>query len=254
MMNASIVVPNVPRTNNNVSVSLNLANPLGGLDQLLHGSNDLRGWGATPFVDGTLYQVRGFDAGAKRFIYQVNPRFGATNPAITTIRAPFRMTLDVRVAYGRSPQEQALELNLRIKPPLVGTRASADTLKNRYMNITGTGGFSDIYKIMLRYADSLALSRDQTEKVQARQKLLQAKADSVYTELAQYLYALPPNYDAREAAKRARDTGNAMWKIIYAETPFLKELLTAGQIRLLPFGLRDMVTVPNYAGQFFVAF
>jgi hypothetical protein len=253
-MNASIVIPNIPKTNNNVSASLNLANPLGGLDQLLHGSDKLRGWGAIPFIDGTLYQVRGFDPQARSFSYQVNPRFGNTNPSVTTFRTPFRITLDVRVNYGRSPQEQALELNLRIKPPLVGTRASADTLKARYMGTIGTGGFSDIYRIMLRYADSLALTREQTEKVQARQKILISKADSIYTELAQYLFALAPNYDAREAAKRARDTGNNMWTVIYAETPFLKELLTPGQIRLLPSNLRDMVTVPNYRVQFYMSF
>ena len=42
-----------------------------------------------------------------------------------------------------------------------------------------------------------------------------------------------------------------MWTIIYAETPCLKELLTPGQIRLLPGALREMVTIPNYKGRFF---
>jgi hypothetical protein len=58
-MNASLLASNIPRTANRLSVSLNLANPLGGIDQLLHGSDRLRGWGATPIPDGTLYQIRG---------------------------------------------------------------------------------------------------------------------------------------------------------------------------------------------------
>ena len=66
----------------------------GGLDQLLHGSSGLHGWGSAPIVDGTLYTVRGFDPATQRFVYQVNPRFGSTNPTFNTLRTPFRMTLD----------------------------------------------------------------------------------------------------------------------------------------------------------------
>jgi len=164
-MNASLYMGNVPRTNNRVSASLNLSNPLGGVDQLLHGSDRLHGWGATPFMDGTLYQVRGFDANARRYVYQVNPRFGNTSPSTSTLRVPFRMTLDVRMNLGHDAQEQDVILKMRVKPALKGTRASADTLKIRYMNSSSSNAFMDIYKLMLRYADSLALTRDQSERV-----------------------------------------------------------------------------------------
>ncbi|MFI5229442.1 MAG: carboxypeptidase-like regulatory domain-containing protein, partial [Gemmatimonadales bacterium] len=55
-------------------VTLNLTNPLGGLDQLLHGTNNLRGWGTPATPDQTLYTVRGFDPSTSRFLYMVNPR------------------------------------------------------------------------------------------------------------------------------------------------------------------------------------
>jgi hypothetical protein len=250
-MNASLLMGNVPRTNNRMSATLNLANPLGGIDQLLHGSDNLRGWGATPFMDGTLYQVRGFDAAARRYVYQVNPRFGNTSPSASTFRSPFRMTLDIRMNLGHDAQEQDVILKMRVKPALKGTRASADTLKNRYMNNTSSNAFMDIYKLMLRYADSLALSRDQSEKVQARQKVLIARADSVFGGLAEYLAKLPESYSAKDAAKHVTDASTAMWDIIYAEGPWIKELLTPGQLRLLPGGLREMVTLPGFKGRFF---
>jgi hypothetical protein len=237
-----------------MTASLNLANPLGGIDQLLHGSDHLRGWGATPFIDGTLYQVRGFDATAKRYLYQVNPRFGNTSPSTSTFRSPFRITLDVRMNLGHDAQEQDVILKMRVKPPLKGTRASADTLKARYMSATSSNGFSDIYRVMLRYADSIALTREQTEKVQARQKVLIAKADSLFGELGKYLAALPPDFSAKDAAKHVTDASTNIWNIVYAETPWLKELLTPGQIRLLPGGLREMVMVPGYKGRFFYGF
>ncbi|HTE46454.1 MAG TPA: carboxypeptidase-like regulatory domain-containing protein [Gemmatimonadaceae bacterium] len=253
-MNMSLVFANVPGTNNRLNASLNIANPLGGLDQLLHGMDNLHGWGAAPLIDGTLYQARGFDATARRFLYQVNPRFGNTSPSNTTFRTPFRLTLDVRLDLGHDAQEQALILNLRVKPPLVGTRASADTIKSRYMGAAGSNGFSDIYKLMLRYADSLALTREQTEKVQAQQKVLQARADSVFSILAKYLAALPSDFNAKDALKHVTDASEDVWTIIYAEVPFLKELLTPGQIRLLPEAMRNMVITPNFRGHFYYGF
>jgi hypothetical protein len=253
-MNASLFMPNVPHTNNRVMASLNIANPLGGLDQLLHGSNDLHGWGSAPLIDGTLYRIHGFDPASQRFIYEVNPRFGATNPSTTTLRAPFRVTLDIRVNYGHSAAEQELDLNLRIKPPLAGTRASLDTIRNRYEGSMGSTGFSDIYKLMIHFADSLAISQAQMAAIIDEQKVLQAKADSIYGTLATYLVALPANYDAKDAVKHANDAADAMWSAIYAETPFLERLLTPGQIRLLPGGLREMVTVPGFKGRFFYGF
>ena len=40
-------------------------------------------------------------------------------------------------------------------------------------------------------------------------------------------------------------------KIVYAEKDFLTATLTTGQIRRLPSVLQDMITVPNFKGQFF---
>lgn len=253
-MNASVFASNLPRTNNRLTVTLNLANPLAGVDQLLHGSDHLRGWGMVPFADGTLYQVRGFDQTTQRFVYQVNPRFGNTNPATSTFRAPFRMTLDMRFVLGPDRNEQAVDLNMRIKPPMKGTRATADTIKNRYLLGGGSGanGYSDLYKSILRFADSLALSRDQVERLQARQKQMFVRADSVYASLAKDLVAMPADYDVKAAAARVVSADNDMWQIIYAERTFLKELLTPGQIRLLPGPIFQMIVTENYRSRFWM--
>jgi hypothetical protein len=141
-MNASLFMPQVPWTNGRVQASLNLSNPLGGLDQLLHGSGGLRGWGSAPVIDGTLYRVQRFDPDSQRFVYQVNPRFGSPMAGATTFRSPFRVTLDVRLDYGPSAEEQRLEQNLRIKPSLVGTRAPADSIRNRYVASSFVGLYS----------------------------------------------------------------------------------------------------------------
>ena len=62
-------------------LQLHLSNVLAGLDQLLHGAGNLRGWGQPGYPDPTLLTVRGFDQANQRWLYTVNPRFGSTNPA-----------------------------------------------------------------------------------------------------------------------------------------------------------------------------
>src|SRR5262249_23295046 len=60
------------------TISLGIANPLTGIDALVHGSNNLHGWGAPASTDPNLLFVQGFDQTAQRYIYTVNPRFGAS--------------------------------------------------------------------------------------------------------------------------------------------------------------------------------
>src|SRR5439155_8581360 len=74
------------------TLSFQLSNPLAAADLLLHGSNNTRGWGQTPLPDPSLLYVRGFDPNSNRFIYDVNNRFGSTNPAFNPIRAPVTLT------------------------------------------------------------------------------------------------------------------------------------------------------------------
>ncbi len=78
------------------TVSLNVSNPLGAADLLLHGNDGIRGWGQARTPDATLLYVRGFDQGTQRFRYDVNQRFGNTDPQLSAIRAPVAVTLQFR--------------------------------------------------------------------------------------------------------------------------------------------------------------
>ena len=104
---------------------------------------------------------------------------------------------------------------------------------------------------MLRLSDSLALSREQGERLRARQVILHKRADSIYTILAIHLANLPEKFDKRDAAQRVSDARANLWQIIYSEREFVLTTLTTGQIRLLPAALREMVTTPEYKAMFF---
>jgi hypothetical protein len=86
-----------------VRVSLTASNLPGVLDQVVHGSDELRGWGQPTTPDPVLLYVRGFDPAAHAFRYQVNPGFGKRTAGAGL---PFTLTLQVRVRAGADPARQ----------------------------------------------------------------------------------------------------------------------------------------------------
>jgi hypothetical protein len=221
----------VTRLGQRVEVGLNFTNLLGGLDQLLHGSQ-LRGWGAPALPDPVLYHVRGFDSTSRRFRYEVNPRFGDTRPGATTLRAPFRVTLDVSLDIGRPPAEQQLDRWLRSgRNGHLGQRFSADELKRRYVR-----NVPDPYRALLQESDSLLLTREQSEALEAAQTSYRTRADSVWGNLAAELAALGDHYDAAAALKRQEAAVDAVWALtrrdVQATVP---RILSPVQLRLAPW-------------------
>lgn len=247
-MNASMFLfPALPATGGRAKVALSFTNVLAGLDQLTHGSNHVHGWGGNSIPDPILYQVRGFDPDEARFLYAVNPRFGAPSVTSAGLRTPFRVSLDISIDIGPSPERQELVQSLRLRPGLVGTRAPADSIKKRYM----AANFTNVYGVLLQMSDSLALSGNQIKAVQQQYDVLQRHADSIYTALSVTLSELPDQYDQQQALKQVSDGNAAVWEAIYGEKIFLLQLLTPGQLRLLPSPLFQMLTVPHFKQRFF---
>ena len=255
-MNASIFIfPSIPWTHNRSRLTLTLSNVPGGLDYLIHGSSGLRGWGSSTTPEASLLRIQSFDNSTKQFGYAVNPRFGSSDPGATLARSPFRVSLDFALDLGRSADEQRLDLNLRVRPALANSKASADSLKVRYMYGQGSNGYSDFYGYLLtQLADSLALSFDQIRVLQAEREALTTRVDALYGELARYLAHLPRDFDRGEALAKVRETNEASWRLIYRERAFLSSTLTAGQVRLLPSVLVELISDPEYRGRFFFGF
>jgi hypothetical protein len=226
------------RLSRRVNVGVNLSNPLGGLDQLIHGSDGLRGWGTAAAPDPVLFSVRGWDAAAKRFQYSVNPRFGNTRPSATTLRAPFRLTLDVSIDVGRQIEEQ--QVDRWLKPGRNGRRgvkADAQDLKRRYDR-----NVPDLYAFVLQQSDSLLLSRDQAEALQKARTAYRLRMDSVWTTLANYLAELPDNYDAHAAYRRADDGINGAWELTRADLQRnLPAILNPVQLQLVPSVVKTLI-------------
>ncbi|MEO6778774.1 MAG: hypothetical protein ABI194_04905, partial [Gemmatimonadaceae bacterium] len=222
----------LPITHQWGTISLALSNPLGGLDQLLHGADHLRGWGTTAYPDPVLYTPRAFNPATDRFTYAINPRFGNTRPSNTLLRAPFRVTLDISLTLGRSLNQQ--QLNRWIKPGRggrSGPKLSVKELERRYAR-----NVPDPYKEIMEESDSLLLTRDQADALQKADTAYRVRIDSVWSALSEYLAALPDNFDSAEALKRQEAAIDGAWEISKVEIQrTLPAILSPVQLKLLPW-------------------
>jgi len=236
---------------NKASVTLNLANPLGGLDQLLHG-NDLHGWGTPSYADPVLYYVRGFDAANKRFNYQVNPRFGDTRSTNSLLRVPFRITLDVTIDLSQDYDEQ--QLDRWMKPgrgSYTGPKLDSAALVKRFFT-----SLPDWYAEILSQTDSLLLTRDQVDALNDAKTKYTERLAQHWGQIAGYLAGLPDNYNSAEALKRETDAIVKAWAIAWQEAhDTLPKILSPLQLKMLPGnakGLFEAKEAPTH-NRFFMA-
>lgn len=250
-MNAALSTSQFHALGNRIfTASLNFTNPLAGLDQALHGGDHLHGWGTSAVPNPVLYTVRGFDPSNDRFQYVVNPRFGSTRSSETTLRAPFRVTLDVRIEMGEPIRETLFRRFLEISPiDKNHTPAPVDSLRSRLADHVGS-----YYQYFIRLRDSLLLTREQVERYQAADSVYQAKADVVWQELAEYIYARRDHPDLHDITDRLDKAFARVWAVQREEIPQLRAGLTAAQLELADLLLRPLAESKDRPPPRFVLF
>jgi hypothetical protein len=205
-------------------------NPLGGLDQLLNGSDHLKGWGTRATPDPVLLIPRGFDTGAQRFRYDVNPRFGDTRAFRTLSRTPFRVTmdfsLDFSVPYDMQQLRRALE---PVKTKHGWQRRGADSITAIYMQET-----SSIHRLLLAESDSLFLTKDQINRLIIADSVYGAQVRAIYFPLGAFL-ATEPEGKARPAALDSVTAATKrFWPAFWDQADVVDKIVTSQQKELLP--------------------
>ena len=228
--------PAMPRRwGGRVTPAIYLQNILAGVDQLLHGSGGMRGWGSSTSPDPVLFVPRGFDATAQRMRYDVNPRFADTRPNRTLLREPFRIVIDfsmnLSTDFGLQELRRAVE---PVKTMEGWRRRSADSIAAFYLRNT-----SSVHKGLLAESDSLLLTRDQVAALR--------RADSVYSERVRAVYGPLGELLAQgngAAGKAELDSASATrktyWRIFWEQPEIADSIVTATQKELYPI-LRHML-------------
>lgn len=211
------------------TISLGIANPLTGIDALVHGSNNLHGWGAPSLADPNLLFVRGFDPTTNQYEYTVNPRFGANRQATAALLAPTQLTLDVKVDVGPEREEQDLFLRLRPGRSGKGNKLTADQIKVQYERT-----YPNPFEQMLRQQDSLGLSNEIADSIATLNKAYGRVIDSIWTPVSTYLAGLEDKYDLNDAYSKVSEAENKSLDQMAIYGPAAKQLLTPEQVRKLP--------------------
>jgi hypothetical protein len=212
------------------TLSFSVNNPLGAADLLMHGQGNLHGWGQFSFPDQTLLYVRGYDPATQRFRYEVNPRFGSTNPQFSPFRAPVTLTMQLRVDVGPSRERQMLTQQLDRGRSRPGQKLSEGAIRAMY----GNGGVLNPMTQLLRQSDTLELTGAQADSLASMNRAYTIRLDSIWSGVAKTLAAMPIEYDQGEAYgyyKRAREASVDM---LIALVPTINGLLTEEQRRKLP--------------------
>jgi len=215
-------------------LSFAISNPLGAADLLFHGANNLHGWGQFAVPDQTLLYVRGFDPASRRYTYDVNQRFGATNAAFSAIRAPITLTAMLRIDIGPSRERQLLTQQLDRGRTQPGQRVSETILKIVY----GSADVPNPMNSLLQQADTLHLTRRQADSLATLNRWYSIKRDSIWDPVSKYLAALPDHYDQGDAYARYRRAREASVDLLLTIVPSVRSLLTSTQLRLLPDYIR----------------
>jgi hypothetical protein len=221
-----------------------LDNVLGGVDQLVHGASDLRGWGSTATPDGTLLVPRGFDAAARggpRFRYDVNPRFGDARGARTLTRTPFRLTIDFSLNFAVDYDVQQLRRALEPVKVAKGRweRRSADSLAAFYMQNT-----SNVHAALLAESDSLFLTREQVAALRRTDSVYSARVRALYVPLGQFLAQFSDGVAGKAALDSVTATQKLYWKVFWEQPELADSALTPLQRDLFPM-IKNMVAVPK---------
>ncbi len=164
-----------------LTISVIGLNTLTGLDQLLHGSNNLRGWGQPSFPDRTLLYVRGFDPVTDTYKYQVNEHFGVTNGTHNAFRIPFQLAIQGRLTLGTDPARQQFNSVLGRG---AGGRLNPEALRARMTRLV-PNAYLDI--IAVNDSAKLELSPHQIAKLQSAGDAFKVKADSLIDKVAKIL-------------------------------------------------------------------
>jgi len=215
-----------------------LQNVLAGVDQALHGSDDLRGWGSQVSPDPVLLVPRGFDVTANRFRYSVNPRFGQTRAGRTIGRDPFRIVIDFTVNLSTDFDLQTLRRAVEpVKSPTGWQRRTADSLASFYLSRT-----SSIHKLLIRESDSLFLSKGQVAALRTADSTFSERVRGIMIPLG--IFLAKGNGGAGKAElDSVQATQKEYWRIFWEQPEIAGAIVTPAQRQLIPM-LDRILAVP----------
>jgi hypothetical protein len=211
-----------------LTMSVQTINLLGGLDELINGSDNIKGWGGNARPDATLLTVRGFDPSTNQFKYVVNERFGATGANATAIRAPFQLTMNMRYVIGYD----------RRRMQLMGLgRGNTNPIADMAKRLRDS--MPSLPRQVIALKDSIALSPDQVTKLQQLADSIDAVYTPLLTDLQKAIDSAGTNPDFQKLMGKVQPITAAMQREQTSGREAVRTILTDVQWALLPESVRN---------------
>jgi hypothetical protein len=219
-------------------ISLQLVNPLAGLDRLVNG-NEEEGWGQPRRIDPNLLYVTGFDPVQRRFAYAVNERFGDATGSLSGGRGvgqqlnPFQMALQVRYTIGPD----------RVRDAMLAAQTAARGGRG------GPGG-GDMSALVRRFAqnpfqqtlalkDSLALDSAQVVRLDAFREAFDGRVNTLAATVQERLQRIGNNADPQAALQQLQGPIADAQRIRAEALTALEGVLTPAQWAKLPARIKN---------------
>ncbi|HEX7023965.1 MAG TPA: Spy/CpxP family protein refolding chaperone, partial [Gemmatimonadales bacterium] len=229
-----------------LTMSLVTSNLLAGMDQLFHGTSNLRGWGQVVRPSTTLLSVRGFDPAVNRYIYTVNERFGATSAGTNAFRVPFQVGIQLRYTLGQSGIG-ALFGGFGGRGGGGGGGGGGEGIRGAARGAAAGGDFTNRFaslipnpiKEILDLRIGLKLSDDQEKQLTVLSDTLVARNEVLARSLQTEMAKLGANPDGARLMTVIRPRMEEGQKQMQAALQAAKAILTAEQWNYLPERIRN---------------
>jgi hypothetical protein len=200
----------------------------------VNGSDNLKGWGQMPMPDPQLLFVRGFTPASgttpARYEYEVNRRFGATNPAFNQFRAPVTLTALLRFDIGPTRERQMLTQQLDRGRRTQGNKVPEQMLRAMF----GNGGIPNPMAAILRDQDTLQLTSRQADSIATLNRGYVVAIDAIWAPLVKDFALLPDRFEHDEVYHRYIVARRRTVDLLKEVSPKIKTILTDEQFRRLP--------------------
>lgn len=154
-------------------LQLEVLNITAAADRVIHGANDLHGWGGFGVPDALLYTVTGFDPATRHYRYQANQSFGSSR-VTQAVDNPFAIRLSFVFSFARDPSAQQLSIDsARVGHP------TYDQLVNRYVSRYPNAALD-----LLEVADSIALRQPQRDSLRELARTFDATMRTIWSPVA----------------------------------------------------------------------
>lgn len=220
----------------NLMISLQLVNPLAGVDRLVNGS-DQEGWGQPRRVDPNLLYVTGFDPAQQRFTYAVNERFGDATGSGSGGRGigqqlnPFQVALQFRYTVGPDRMRDAM---LAAQAAARGGRGGAGGPAGGDMSALIRRFALNPFQQTLALQDTLALDSAQITRLDAFREAFDGRVNALATSVQERLQRIGNNADPQAALQQLQGPIADAQRIRAEALTALQGLLTPAQWDKLP--------------------